>query len=60
MDKFNEAGLTLEKAHRLVKAPLIKECIGHLECYLRDIKEAGDYLFVYRRSNLCLRRRGFI
>lgn len=47
VDKFKEAGLTAQKASRLVKTPLIKECIGHLECYLRDVKEAGDhFLFI--------------
>lgn len=44
VDKFSEAKLTAQKAERLVKTPLIDECIGHLECYLRDIKETGDHL----------------
>lgn len=43
VDKFKETGLTPESANRLIKTPLIKECIGHLECYLSDIKEAGDH-----------------
>lgn len=47
VDKFKEANLTPEKAHRLIKTPSIKECIGHLECYLRDLKEIGDHgLFI--------------
>jgi flavin reductase (DIM6/NTAB) family NADH-FMN oxidoreductase RutF len=47
VDKFKEAGLTAQKANRLVKAPQIKECIGHIECYLRDIKDIGDHgLFI--------------
>jgi flavin reductase (DIM6/NTAB) family NADH-FMN oxidoreductase RutF len=47
VDKFQESGLTAQKANRLIKAPLIKECIGHLECYLADVKEAGDhFLFI--------------
>lgn len=47
VDKFKEAQLTAEKPSRLLKTPLIKECIGHLECYLRDIKETGDhFLFI--------------
>jgi len=47
VDKFSEAKLTARKAERLTKAPLIAECIGHLECYLRDVKEAGDhFLFI--------------
>lgn len=46
-DKFKESGLTQEKADILSKAPRIKECIGHLECYLRDVKETGDhFLFI--------------
>ncbi|MDQ7824259.1 MAG: flavin reductase family protein [Candidatus Eremiobacteraeota bacterium] len=31
LDKFEKYGLTAEKASA-VKAPLIRECIGHLEC----------------------------
>ncbi len=47
VDKFKESGLTSEKADRLITTPRIKECIGHLECYLRDIKEIGDHgLFI--------------
>jgi flavin reductase (DIM6/NTAB) family NADH-FMN oxidoreductase RutF len=45
-DKFKEAKLTPQKASVLVKTPKIKECIGHLECVLFDIKEITDhYLF---------------
>lgn len=43
VDKFNQTGLTAEKANRLKLTPLVAECIGHLECYLRDIKEVGDH-----------------
>lgn len=47
VDKFKETQLTPQKANRLVNTPLIKECIGHLECYLRDVKEVGDhFLFI--------------
>lgn len=47
VDKFKETGLTPEKANQLIKTPLVKECIGHLECYLRDVKEVGDhFLFI--------------
>ncbi|MFW6126194.1 MAG: flavin reductase family protein [Chloroflexota bacterium] len=46
MDKFREAGLTPLPA-RKVSAPLIKECIGHLECRVRTELTAGDHtLFV--------------
>jgi flavin reductase (DIM6/NTAB) family NADH-FMN oxidoreductase RutF len=43
VDKFNQTGLTAKKANRLKLTPLVAECIGHLECYLRDIKEVGDH-----------------
>lgn len=47
VDKFKESGLTPEKADKLIKAPRIKECIGHIECSLRDIKDIGDHgLFI--------------
>jgi len=47
VDKFKETGFTAEDAHRLKKAPLIKECSGHLECQLRNVREAGDhFLFI--------------
>ncbi|MFC1624734.1 flavin reductase family protein [Candidatus Omnitrophota bacterium] len=47
VDKFKASGLRAQKANRLTKPPLIKECIGHLECYLRDVKEVGDhFLFI--------------
>lgn len=46
-DKFTQAGLTPLKADRLLKAPLILECIGYLECYVRDARACGDHtLFV--------------
>lgn len=45
-DKFKESGLTLEDS-RKVDTPIIKECIGHLECELVDQPRAGDHqLFV--------------
>ena len=37
--------LSLLKANRLIKTPLISECIGNLECCVRDIKEVGDHKF---------------
>lgn len=47
VDKFKESNLTPEKAVRLIKTPRIKECMGHIECYLRDIKNIGDHgLFI--------------
>lgn len=41
-DKFREAGLTPLPA-RKVKAPIIKECIAHLECKLRSQFKTGDH-----------------
>lgn len=47
VDKFDQTGLTSQKAHSLVKPPKIKECVGSLECSLFDTKEVGDhYLFL--------------
>jgi len=55
-DKFKESRLEPEKANRLIKTPLIKECIGHLECYLRDVKEVGDhFLFIGEVIYTCAR-----
>jgi len=44
LDKFKEAGLTVEKA-KIVKAPIIKECIAHLECKVVNSIEVGDHTF---------------
>ena len=42
MDKFEQAGLTpVEGRH--VKAPLVKECIGNLECRLVGQLATGDH-----------------
>ena len=47
VDKFKQTKLTSIKANRLIKTPLISECIGNLEIILRDICEFGDHkLFV--------------
>ncbi|MDD2703043.1 MAG: flavin reductase family protein [Candidatus Omnitrophica bacterium] len=43
-EKFSEAGLTPVKAKRLVRTPVIGECAGHIECYVRDTKEYGDHI----------------
>lgn len=42
IDKFNICKLTPVKAQK-VKAPLIKECIGDIECKLYSVHEAGDH-----------------
>lgn len=44
-DKFKQAGLTAVKANRLIRTPLISECIGNLEVVLRDVRESGDHKF---------------
>ncbi len=41
-DKFKETGLTALPAKK-VKAPLIRECVGHLECKLHSQFTAGDH-----------------
>ena len=41
-DKFSETGLTPLVA-RKVKAPIIKECIAHLECKLHSQFKTGDH-----------------
>jgi flavin reductase (DIM6/NTAB) family NADH-FMN oxidoreductase RutF len=46
VDKFKQTGLTPIDANE-IKAPLIEECIGHLECGLVDRRTFGDHtLFV--------------
>lgn len=42
IDKFNVCKLTPVHAHK-VKAPLIEECIGNIECKLYSIHETGDH-----------------
>lgn len=45
-DKFSETGLTPLQAQK-VKAPVIKECVAHLECTLYKQVKAGDHtLFI--------------
>ena len=45
-DKFKETGLTASPA-KIVKPPIINECVAHLECKLHDKFTAGDHtLFV--------------
>jgi flavin reductase (DIM6/NTAB) family NADH-FMN oxidoreductase RutF len=41
-DKFREAGLTPLPAKK-VKPPLIKECVGHIECKLHNQFTSGDH-----------------
>ena len=41
-DKFSETGLTPSPA-RKVKAPIIEECIAHLECKVHSQFKTGDH-----------------
>jgi flavin reductase (DIM6/NTAB) family NADH-FMN oxidoreductase RutF len=41
IDKFKETGLTPQPA-RKVQAPIIAECVAHMECRVRQEVEAGD------------------
>ena len=41
VDKFKETGLTPEAARKL-KAPIIDECVAHMECKVRQEIEMGD------------------
>ncbi|MEM4679012.1 MAG: flavin reductase family protein [Candidatus Jordarchaeales archaeon] len=43
VDKFSETGLTAAPARR-VRAPIIAECIAHLECKVEKTVEAGDHM----------------
>jgi len=42
IDKFSETGLTPLPAKK-VKAPIIKECVAHLECKLHSQFKTGDH-----------------
>ena len=42
LDKFKETGLTSLKA-KIVKPPIIKECVAHLECKLSQQMTTGDH-----------------
>lgn len=42
VDKFKESGLTSIPA-KVVRPPLIEECIGHLECEVLEMYPAGDH-----------------
>ncbi|MBL7198207.1 MAG: flavin reductase family protein [Candidatus Omnitrophica bacterium] len=47
VDKFAQIGIQPKKANRLTHAPSIEDCIGNIECYVRDIKVVGDHsLFI--------------
>jgi len=46
-DKFKETNFTPEKAERLIRTSKIVECIGSIECYLRDYKDIGDHILFF-------------
>jgi len=53
IDKFKESKLTPKKASK-VKAPLIDECLAHLECRLEDSHEEGDHtIFIGEIISAC-------
>lgn len=39
--KFQEIGLTPQPA-RAVRAPIIKECVAHMECRVEQVTDTGD------------------
>lgn len=46
LDKFRETGLTPKAARRL-RAPIIEECVAHMECKVVQQFETGDkHLFI--------------
>ena len=45
VDKFKGSGLTSLPA-KFIKPPLIKECIGHLECYLKQTCSIDDHVMI--------------
>ncbi|MFC1594503.1 flavin reductase family protein [Candidatus Omnitrophota bacterium] len=47
VDKFAATKLTVGKSHCLEHTPLIEECIGHIECRVKQAMDSGDhFLFV--------------
>ena len=57
VDKFAETGLTQAPAKK-VKAPIIKECVAHLECRLVDKIKTGDHVFFIGEVLACYTDRG--
>jgi len=45
VDKFKETGLTAGKAKR-VGAPIINECVAHVECRVKEMIPRGDHVLV--------------
>jgi len=57
VDKFNKFGLTPIPASK-VSPPLIKECIGHLECKVIDDSMAEKYNIFIARVAACSAEKG--
>jgi flavin reductase (DIM6/NTAB) family NADH-FMN oxidoreductase RutF len=58
LDKFKVTGLTCGKARR-VKAPIVKECVAHIECKVEETIPKGDHVIIvakvlaaYARSDI--------
>ncbi|HEU4401980.1 MAG TPA: flavin reductase family protein, partial [Candidatus Polarisedimenticolia bacterium] len=55
--KERETGLRLEPAGK-VRAPLLSDCIGHLECVVRDARPVGDQILFLAEVVLALAESG--
>jgi flavin reductase (DIM6/NTAB) family NADH-FMN oxidoreductase RutF len=44
-DKFKQASFTVEKG-RATDAPIIKECVAHIECRVGSISRVGDHMLI--------------
>jgi len=56
--KFKEAQLSPQKAKR-VAAPIIKECVAHLECKLIKTMKAGDHTLIIGRVAAAYAMEGY-
>jgi flavin reductase (DIM6/NTAB) family NADH-FMN oxidoreductase RutF len=45
VDKFKATGLTCGKARR-VKAPIVTECVAHIECRVEETIPKGDHVII--------------
>lgn len=59
VDKFAATGLTSRPA-RLVRPPIIEECIAHLECRVVQDVEIGDHRFVVAEVMAAYTRPGIL
>ena len=57
VDKFEAAGLT-PASEKVVKPPIIKECIAHMECKLYRKVPAGDHTIFIGRIVAAYVRKG--